>query len=296
MKRACHITGRAAFLSVLCVVWASTAHAASQNPGPEIGQMGLLCHVHGYDVGHTILVPVRPLCTWLGAEVGYSAGAVTVTRAQRELQFQLGATTAMINGKRQKMPAAALDSHGIACISAPTLCAALGVGLRYVPGCYAGGNRPAGADEQWSIFPHLVLSDGARTGVVLVHLSPPDLVEQVIRDLAHTTQTTEEVPSTSYRLEDYGWDWILPVTRVYEGRLFYSAEPARWAAVGTPDAAFLTKPPGFVSNAWVIYGVVEGKWRLLTMGQDEYIHAAIVRRHHIRLEVLKIWNLQILDR
>jgi hypothetical protein len=227
--------------------------------------------------------------------VDYSAGMVTVKRAQQEVQFRLGDATAVNNGAPQKRPASALDSNGIACVPARVLCEALGVSLRYVPGCYAGGNRPDGADERWSVLPHLVLSDGERTGVVLINLSPPAVVEQVLSDLAHTRQTDEGNPSTSYQLGRYGWDWILPVTRVYDGRLFYSDDPATWAEVGTGLADFLTTPPGFVSNAWSVYGRVHGKWRLLTGGQDDTISGKVVARHQIPPEALKAWGLQVTD-
>jgi hypothetical protein len=273
------MTGRrflASFAVIALSCGAFSCRAPAQEPAQLgsvlIGRNGLLRNVHGYDAEGTALVPVRALCEWLGGQVTYANGEIEVTLAGTRLEFWPAVATIVVNGTLVQLRESTREFSGIVCAPVTPLCEALGAKVRYVPGCYA-GERPEGADEKWDLIPHVIITQGEREGVILIHQSHPDIVAQIIGDMENTTQVDATHSIDPFNIGTYGVDWVLGVNRINaDGKCFISSFFPEWG-----NGLDGSDPPGFYSDAWGIYGLREGKWRFLIGGNDNSYRKADVR-------------------
>jgi hypothetical protein len=194
-----------------------------------------------------VLVPLRGIAEWLGAQVSYQAPVITVALDGRTLVLRLNSRTATVAGQTVTLDVPAREYGGITCVPVRFVSEGLGVGVTY-------------KSEQCPTSADVLLQAGDREARVLVHSEPPNVVAKVIGDLEHTRQTDAAYPEITLDLGAYGTDWVMEVGRV-RGGYFRAPVPACWDdSMGDGGC--------FFSNAWAVYGQRDGAWRLLISGQD----------------------------
>ena len=244
------------------VIVATIVGAASCSAAPKVGRLGILADAHGYTTGGRTLVPMRGIAEWLGAKVEYGKPRIAITLGQTVIGLVVGSEFATVSGNPVQLAAPAKVYGGITCVPLRFVGEALGLKVSY---------HSEGSPEMDNTdgIPVVVLEGHGRTGRVLIHEEPPNVVGKVMADLSNSIQSNRGAPEllSVYRLGEFANDWILRVTKIHSG-YFFSTDVASWnedADIGTT---------GFWSNAAAVYGIrgastaAQGKWVQMMGFQD----------------------------
>ncbi len=244
------------------VVVVTIVGTAGSSAGPRVGRLDILADVHGYTSGGRTLVPMRGIAEWLGANVEYHKPRITITLGQTVIGLIVGSEFATVNGNPVQLSAPARVYGGTTCVPLRFVGEALGLKVSY---------HSQGAPEMDNTdgIPVVVLEGHGKTGRVLIHEEPPDVVRKVMADLSNSIQSNRGAPESLsvYRLGEFGNDWILRVTKIHKG-YFFSTHVASWNEDADIGAT------GFWSNAAAVYGIrggataSEGKWVQMMGFQD----------------------------
>jgi len=231
---------------LVCLTLVLMAAALYSPADVLVGNGGLLRNIHAYDMKGTAVVPLRAICEWMGAQVYYDAGTIRVASGDNRIILRIGESVAGVNGRQVEVGMPVMEFSGTACVPARFLASALGATVEY--------NAHDSVVEPSITFGYL----GRRAHCIL-HEEPPDKVAAIIRDLDQSIEGT------------YGIDWVIQVTRLcYGGQYFSSTTPQSWATQDNPPyyPPLAKRLPGFWANAAGIYGLRDGKWKLLLGLQD----------------------------
>ncbi len=139
--------------------WYKSDTAAQADPGAMKGpertftQKGMIPDCRPVVVNGTTLVPVRPVATFLEAQVQWDAGSKTmvVTHGERTLRLTVGKTEATANGAALALGVAPVEREGEVCAPARAMVEALG------------------AELEWDAATRLLtIIDGDRAGMIYV--------------------------------------------------------------------------------------------------------------------------------
>jgi hypothetical protein len=162
---------------------------------PQMGRYGILPDAHGYNAGGTVLLPLRAIGEWLGAEVAFKSGLITIRDGERAVSLRIGASTATVDCKIVKLAHPAQIYGDITCVPLRFVAEALDCRVEYVSGM--------DQVEYLSYIPHVVITRGNSKATVIVHGVSPDLVAGILAAEAATRPD-----------EQFGWDYLLRVSRV----------------------------------------------------------------------------------
>lgn len=201
---------RRAIWAILLAVLTLAANAA------EGGNLGILADVHGYHTGKAVLVPLRGLAEWAGAEVTFSNPTIVIRQGSQSIRLALGSATASLNGTAVALPVAPKAYGGITCVPLRFVTEALGMTATYHA-------RGSGSDEDPELLrsgfvPVVVVRKGEETARVIVHNEPPNVVSSVLADVQ------------SEGWGSYGTGWIMAVGKIHGntakafGPTFYYAD------------------------------------------------------------------------
>lgn len=194
---------------------------ATAQAAPAVVGAGVLPQVHGYDTGQGVLVPLRGVAEWLGATVEFASPQITVTLGTHRAQLRLGSTEATVDGKPTTLTSVPRVNGSITCVPVRFVAESLGAEVVYVP---------AHSDPLVPLpFVGLALAD--RTGRIIVHSEPPNVIAGIISDLQQQVDAW-----TPHAGSPYGKTWIISIIRVRGSRAKVSG-PAWWSGLGK-DAAF----------------------------------------------------------
>lgn len=271
----------------------------------KVGRFGLLRNVHAYNQDGIAVAPIRGVAEILGAYVDYRPPYVVVSRENPDvtIRIETGNRHAQVNREDVDMGARATCYSGIACAPVRFLAENLDVKIDYradwTDDDYAFSGNPRiviEADECVVQSPMIaeVGSDDTEMArdscVILVHEQPPDAVARFVHDMQQFTQHDATLDA-SFDLGEYGLDWIVRVgSLTSDGKHFASMMPERWTESYPPWAG--RDGSGFWSNAAAVYGVRQGRWRLLA-GMQDSLSTEECNRLGIPLHVAK--ELQIVE-
>ncbi len=270
--------------AVVCCVLTIAVCCAHGGPiAAAEGRFGILTDAHGYSTGGNTLVPLRSIAEWLGAEVTYRAPHIQITLGRTVVALAVNSSNATINGRPVRLSVPARVYGGVTCVPLRFVGEALGLKVTYHAGADPEMDKTAG-------IPLVLLTGGNKTGRVLIHQEPPDVVARVVSDLSNTTQTEiGGVDSFSFVLGTYGMDWILQVTKVHSG-YFISSVPATW---GEPffDTPGLRQT--FNADAAGVYGYRGGRWIYMAGFQDVPSYRYWVHELGIPASVARAMGIQL---
>lgn len=227
---------------------------------PEFGLFGLLRNVHAYSDGETAYVPLLGIAAWAGATVEIAEPEVHVTLAGIRLKLTMGSAVCFTDaGDPLILPQPMREIGHTLCVPA-RFWERLGVTTEYVTpefDNYMGDSGPMNACDKMGSRPVIVFGHEGRSATVLVHLATPDVVAKVVTDLEESGE------AWNGRLRGwgkYGLDWVIRVGAITQDH-FEGPVPAQLMGSGTDmySACFADG-----ANS-CIYGVRQGKWRLLLM-------------------------------
>jgi hypothetical protein len=244
------------------LIVAAILGATNSSAGPSVGRLGILADVHGYTTAGRTLVPMRGIAEWLGASVEYHRPRITIALGPTVIGLVIGSEFATVNGNPVQLSAPAKVYGGITCVPLRFVGEALGLKVSY----HSQGSLET---DNTDGMPVVVLEGHGKTGRVLVHEEPPNVVGKVMADLSNSIQSNRGAPESLsvYRLGAFARDWILRVTKIHDG-YFFSTHVASWnddADIGVT---------GFWSDAAAVYGIrggsrgTEGKWVQMMAFQD----------------------------
>jgi hypothetical protein len=228
--------------------------------GASGDSLNVLSSVHGYDAGGRVMLPVAGVVRWLGGSVTYHQPKIGIVHGSITVSLTEGSAACTRNGKGLRLSQPVVVYGGVTCLPVRVLADLLGFRVEYFDQSHDGGGTPSEA-ERMGGNPLLKLTAGNRVARVLVHEEPPGVVARVIADLQNTTQQDYADHSITFRLGDYGTDWILQVKRIHSG-FFASTDPAQANTEMQPGQVV------FFANAVGVYGYKQGKWRFLLGMQD----------------------------
>jgi hypothetical protein len=241
--------------TLLLLVWLIVTQALPCVPArsePRVGRLDLLANVHGYDTGKGVVVPLRGIAEWLGAQVHYHAGKVEITLGDRDVSLTTGSSTGEVNGHAVSLTQPATVFGGITCVPIRFIADSLGATVEY-----------DGTHKYTNPFlqPYVTVRYGGRQATVLVHQEPPDAVGRIVNDLENTVQR-DAVSGVSQALGGYGVDWVLEVTRIRDG-YFIAGYPAEWVTTPDPEIHGGLHGSFFFTDDHAVYGYRDGRWRVL---------------------------------
>lgn len=213
----------------------------------RVGRLSILADVHGYDAGGRVLVPLRGIAEWLGAEVEFDPPLIRMALGRKAIALTVGGTKATVDDRTVWLDVPAKAYGGVTCVPVRFVSQAFGASVQY-----KSEDRPLLAD--------VLIHHEGRKGRVLVHYEPPNVVAQVVADLEHSTQVDAAASSSPFQLGVYGTDWILEVTRIRSG-YFWSSDPMLWGRDWDGTYTFMT-------DSWGVYGRRSGTWRFLLGGNQ----------------------------
>lgn len=241
---------------VLALTSVALMAAATSADAVTLGRLNILREVHGYNADGKVLVPLRGIAEWLGAQVEYTSPDISIALGDSTVRLSVGATQASVDGRPLRLFSPAQVYGTVTCVPLRFVGEALGLQVEY---------HQDRSDEWYQVgmLPVVTLRGHGKLGRVLIHQEPPNVVAKVIDDLEFTTQRDYgNIGIDSFRLARYATDWTVEVTRIWRGH-FYAGCPASWS-----DEEVINGKPGFMVDAWMIYAKRDGKWRAITGGQD----------------------------
>jgi len=201
---------------------------------PNIGRLGILTDVPGYDTGHGVLVPLRGVAEWCGARVSYKKPNVEVTLRETTLQLTIGSPRAWINGIAVNLSAPAKEYGGMLCVPLRFVAENLFATVDYIPG--RSGNT---LSDEMANIPFVSLQFRGKLARVLVHKVRPDSIQGIIRACAATTEGA------------FGRDWIIGGYRQLGHGYVWTTDPYGWEGSG-----FLSE-----GDNGVLWAYSGGSWR-----------------------------------
>ncbi len=238
--------------------WAAAQEPDATHTNVKLGRNGLLRNVHGYDFKGTTLVPIRGICAWLGATVTYTDGSIEVTLGDKHVLLRVGSKRAKFDGQPLDMVAPVTEFSGVACAPIRPVTNALGATVAY-------------SVEDWLGWccPHVTISHQGRKAVIIVHEEPPHIVAKFIGDMELSAQEDRHSinDADAFTLGEYGIDWLVDVHKLTSDRRHFESGFIAWWEEANPFYINDGRP-GFGTNAAGIYGIRNGKWRLLFGTQD----------------------------
>jgi hypothetical protein len=269
---------------IACCVLVTAASLCFVGPAPAAeGHFNILTDAHGYSTGGRTLVPLRAIAEWLGADVAFKAPHISITLGSTVVRLAVNSSSATVAGRSVRLSVPARVYGGITCVPLRFVAEAFGLQVSY----HAGDDPEM---DKTSSIPLVLLEGRGMTGRVLVHEEPPNVVSKVIRDLENTTQGVGNGPDAyAFQLGDYGFDWILQVTKIHSG-YFMSLVPAQW---GEPyfDTPGLTET--FSADAAGVYGYRGGRWVYVAGFQDVPSYNYWVRELGIPASVAQQLGIQL---
>ncbi len=182
----------------LCVALVSLSPTPA-TADTRVGRLGILCDVHGYRVGNYVVVPLRGIAEWLGAEVTYKNPTIELKRGKHVAKITLNKKTATVDGRQITLPTAPKVYDGITCVPLKLISAAFGATLSY---------RARSSDDdvyQAILQPYVEVIHNQRTARVLVHGIAPGPMAQIISEV----QKKGGVAGRYEHFGTYGNDWIM---------------------------------------------------------------------------------------
>lgn len=165
--------------------------------GPAMGRYNILVDAHGYNNGGTVLLPLRAISEWLGAEVTFKSGLITIRDGSRTVSLRTDAQSATLNGMSVKLARPARVYGGITCVPVRFVGEAFGCQVAY---------RTENRDI--NLFTnHVEITRNGSTARVLIHKTSPDRVVPLVDAMSPARGT-------------YGTDWIAEVV-YYRGGYWY---------------------------------------------------------------------------
>jgi len=153
----------------LCVALVSLSPTPA-TADTRVGRLGILCDVHGYRVGDYVVVPLRGIAEWLGAEVTYKNPTIELKRGKHLTKTTLNKKTATVDGRQITLPTAPKVYDGITCVPLRLISAAFPVDVEYKAG-------DAGLPAR---VPSVSIRFDGRLGRVVVHATSPAVTAQII--------------------------------------------------------------------------------------------------------------------
>ncbi len=185
---------RRATTVIACTLIVTSACLAA----PRMGRYNILIEAHGYNSNGSVLLPLRGISEWLGAEVSFANGLITIKDGSRTVSLKTGASTATVNGKSVKLARPARVYGGVTCVPVRFVGEALGCDVRYVSGPQE--------TAYLNYINHVVLTRGQSKAVVLVHGVSPDVVAGIVKAAGPA--------NPGQRL---GWDYLVRVSTMKNG-------------------------------------------------------------------------------
>lgn len=192
-------------LTTLAVVVACALSVAA-SAETRTGRCDVLLDAHAYNTGSGVVVPLRPIAEWMGAEVEYRAPVVEVRLGRRVVSLKVGARQATVNGQVKKLATPAKVYGSVLCVPVRFVAEALGCEVEYM----SEGSQV----EVTGYIDHVLVSGGGNQARVLVHSVPPDVTAAIIA--AHEREAGDE---------GRGFDYLIGVTR----------RAGDWAKAHQPD-------------------------------------------------------------
>lgn len=179
----------------IAIVLTALLLASLAGATPQVGRYDILLDAHGYNAGGTVLLPLRAIGEWLGAQVTFKSGLITISDGSRTVSLKIGANTATVNGKTVKLTRPAQVYGGITCVPVRFVSEALDCQVEYV--------SSAIQTEYLNYIPHVVVTRDNSRAIVIAHGVSPDLVAGILAAEA-ATRTDER----------FGWDYLFRVSQV----------------------------------------------------------------------------------
>ncbi len=207
----------------LCVVLVSLSPTPA-TADTRVGRLGILCDVHGYRVGNYVVVPLRGIAEWLGAEVTYKKPAIELRRGKHLAKITLNKKTATVDGRQITLPTAPKAYDGITCAPLKLIAAAFGVDVEYK------ADRDDREVERMGGVAFVQIRSQEKRGRVVVHGTSPAVTAGILKA----------------REEDdrYGIDWVMAGLRpLKHGYVQMSPFGGGWQ---DSETGFLCEPMGSV--------------------------------------------------
>ncbi len=187
---------------------AATPHTAgSEATVPQLGRFNILRNVHGYNRGNTVVVPLRGVAEWLGADVEFDNPAIIIRHQGKEVRLTVGSRSASVRGQAITMSVPARVYGGITCVPLRFVGESLGLSVQYYP-------RAPFSDRAVAYHPVIVLKDGDRVARVLVHGEPPDTVARIIGDLELQADSYDDYPMGSWGNYAASHGWLVTIRQI----------------------------------------------------------------------------------
>ena len=168
----------------------------------EVGALGILTSVHGYNAGGSVLIPLRGLAEWLGAEVQYDDPYIGVAYGDTVIELMVGQRRAWVNDIEVPLEAPAKVYGGITCVPLRFIGESLGLGVSY-------HSRFSDESIRAGMLPVVVVDSPQGTNRIIVHGEPPDRVEGVIRGLQRH--------ANALGWGQFGVDWVISIQKIHGG-------------------------------------------------------------------------------
>lgn len=187
-------------LFLLCCLPCATAS--------QMGRLNILCEVHGYHTGTGVVVPLRGVAEWVGAEVTFSKPRVKICLGAREVLLSINSSEAAVNGRKVRLSTPAREYGGMVCVPVRFVAEALGYQVQQVSDA-----------EQLALtaeIPHVLLSSEGKRARVLMHRVPPDKMQGIIKAYAQTDGGV------------FGRDWVIRGEKELPAKHVWTTDPYGW--------------------------------------------------------------------
>ncbi len=216
----------------LCVALVSLSPTPA-TADTRVGRLGILCDVHGYRVGDYVVVPLRGIAEWLGAEVTYKNPTIELKRGKHLTKTTLNKKTATVDGRQITLPTAPKVYDGITCVPLRLISAAFPVDVEY---------KADGDDsevERMAGRPFVKIASREKTARVLVHRCSPAVTAAIVRVQEQAFRKSGFGPNGD--MWQYGTDWVFTCGSVLKHGYVWSTDPYSWEEPGAywPQAGFM---------------------------------------------------------
>lgn len=242
----------------------------------RVGRLGLLPTVHGYRVDGKVLVPLRGIAEWLGAEVDYERPRIAVAVGTRRVRLTLGSTTATVDGRAVTLATPPKLYGGVTCVPLRFVGEGLGAEVSY----HSAYHDPL--VEKVAGLPFVQVSVPSRSCKVIVHAVDPASVAGIV-------MANEE----RLRAGGFGWryctDWVFECDSRLSPDYVWSSATYFWEQ-GWAGSEFSFLQQGDEGSVWRRKG---GRWEHAgSVGMDdrwdEDLVAGGVPRHIV--QEMKRWS------
>jgi len=187
----------------------------------RVGRFGILCDVHGYRVGGSVVVPLRGIAEWLGATVTYKKPAIELRSGKHAAKITLGSKTATVDGRQITLPTAPNVYDGIACVPLRLIEVAFSVGVQYKAG--DGDNEV----ERMAGLPFVQITARGKSGRVIVHATSPSATAGIVKAWESEFRKSGGFGPNG-GMWQYGQDWICAANRLLKHGYVWSTSAYGW--------------------------------------------------------------------